>query len=377
MVNTVSKETKTKEFSIKIRSNDLTYGRTQDILEDLVGGKDDTHLASIFGIWCKLYMTKIHMSIHNIQTGQAWNYGYDMLTMKNNKIYLLKDKKIECRREGGQNELKFNVKLQTGDKNTTFYRGMILPIATSTTFKGNFSFVGMGSSYIGDSYENAQIGTFNYYVCNNKNPTGLYTYEMEKEPHKVNRTFPNTTGLFTNLGAYCRCPDGQSYPVMDQDDNCKSLACYGGTPSLGCTSKLNPARNQAVVCANHQKKEEVDDPENYYLSGSKLMVKKTVDCIKKTRYIFSAKLKTLSVGRQKVEKETCTSDSISKQTCTALGYGGSCKCNDGKTYYGGNLKYMFEYPRCNYFEERGLINRLVSLLWNATTINCSVVFFIL
>ena len=33
-----------------------------------------------------------------------------------------------------------------------------------------------------------------------------------------------------NYGGTCTCPDGQKYRVGDQNDDCGSLACYGGIP---------------------------------------------------------------------------------------------------------------------------------------------------
>merc|ERR1719436_868660 len=50
-------------------------------------------------------------------------------------------------------------------------------------------------------------------------------------------------------GGTCTCPDGQTYPVGDNWDNCGSLACVGGTPSA-CSMVSDPVRaGMKVTCA--------------------------------------------------------------------------------------------------------------------------------
>ena len=44
------------------------------------------------------------------------------------------------------------------------------------------------------------------------------------------------------------CPDGQEYQVADNNDACKSLACYGGTMK-SCNRKTGAWSQKKVICA--------------------------------------------------------------------------------------------------------------------------------
>ena len=70
----------------------------------------------------------------------------------------------------------------------------------------------------------------------------------------------NGTGTW---GGTCKCPDGQVYQVADNYDNCKSLACEGGSSGQCSQNIPSYAQHMRVTCGmlNPLKKEE---PEGVY-----------------------------------------------------------------------------------------------------------------
>ena len=50
-------------------------------------------------------------------------------------------------------------------------------------------------------------------------------------------------------GGTCTCPDGQSYQVGDNNNNCENLACINGNAGE-CNRKFGPWSKRKVTCAN-------------------------------------------------------------------------------------------------------------------------------
>jgi hypothetical protein len=69
----------------------------------------------------------------------------------------------------------------------------------------------------------------------------------------------NGTGTW---GGTCKCPDGQVYQVADNYDNCKSLACEGGSSGQCSQNIPSYAQHMRVTCGmlNPLKKEEPEGP---------------------------------------------------------------------------------------------------------------------
>ena len=53
-------------------------------------------------------------------------------------------------------------------------------------------------------------------------------------------------------GGFCTCPDGQVYGVGDNNDACRTLACYGGRSSTCFKSVGGPWSGNKVNCESHQ-----------------------------------------------------------------------------------------------------------------------------
>jgi len=55
-----------------------------------------------------------------------------------------------------------------------------------------------------------------------------------------------------NWGGTCACPDGHSYQVGDNNDNCMSLACTGGQ-MVNCNRRYGKWSKRSVKCADRGK----------------------------------------------------------------------------------------------------------------------------
>ena len=86
--------------------------------------------------------------------------------------------------------------------------------------------------------------------CKTRPPTGYPT------PYPTPNPTPNPTTYTGNnyynrgtggWGGVCTCPNGQAYPVADNNDSCGSLACVGGTSGL-CNRYDGPWSRMAVNC---------------------------------------------------------------------------------------------------------------------------------
>ena len=62
----------------------------------------------------------------------------------------------------------------------------------------------------------------------------------------------NVLQVSSNAGGYggtCRCPDGATYQVGDNNDNCETLACVGGEQIGQCQLANGPWSHQRALCA--------------------------------------------------------------------------------------------------------------------------------
>ena len=50
-------------------------------------------------------------------------------------------------------------------------------------------------------------------------------------------------------GAMCTCPDGQKYPVADNNDFCGTIACDGGEAGKTCIHTEGPWTHRGVTCS--------------------------------------------------------------------------------------------------------------------------------
>lgn len=65
-------------------------------------------------------------------------------------------------------------------------------------------------------------------------------------PNSLNTVVENAPGV-GGWGGYCTCPDGETYPVGDNDDACGTLACIGGTAGT-CTKSDGDWSYRSVTC---------------------------------------------------------------------------------------------------------------------------------
>ena len=86
-------------------------------------------------------------------------------------------------------------------------------------------------------------------------------YSYDDASNNVNATTGNqyqeSEGILGTSGAggICTCPDGQTYVVADNYNDCETLQCEGGTSELKCApgyqyAAENHKRGWGVVCAS-------------------------------------------------------------------------------------------------------------------------------
>ena len=74
-----------------------------------------------------------------------------------------------------------------------------------------------------------------------------------------------TSGGAGGWGGFCTCPNGQRYGVGDNNNNCTSLACEGGSPSQCSKHVSSEWANKRVVCGNATTKEKAEKAKQFFL----------------------------------------------------------------------------------------------------------------
>lgn len=68
------------------------------------------------------------------------------------------------------------------------------------------------------------------------------------KPDSANDVYRNVGNRVGGYGGYCLCPSGKSYPVGDNKNGCKSLACTNGKPGK-CYNRDGEWSGHSVTCS--------------------------------------------------------------------------------------------------------------------------------
>lgn len=107
------------------------------------------------------------------------------------------------------------------------------------------------------------------------------------------------------FGGSCTCPDGQTYQVGDNLDDCGSLACHGGVPGTCERENRSERMGFRVICS--------DSPRR-----------------------GSSKSESRSEGRSISGRGSISGLNLYTQTEGVGGFGGWCTCPDGQRYQVGD-----------------------------------------